>query len=85
MMWGPVMMSRRDSEHAARVLDALARHGWKHDGWMYGLDIAKASGLFAGSFYPTLLRLEQAGWIESRWEDDAAPYPRRRQYRVKPR
>jgi PadR family transcriptional regulator PadR len=79
--WGPVMMRRRDDEHAARVLEAMDRT----PGWMYGLDIAKASGLFAASFYPTLLRLELAGWIESKWQDDDGPYPRRRQYRVKPR
>jgi DNA-binding PadR family transcriptional regulator len=75
------MHTTRDNEHAARVLEAMDRT----PGWMYGLDIAKASGLFAGSFYATLLRLEQNGWIESKWEDDTGPHSPRRLYRVKPR
>lgn len=77
--------STRDSERTARILDALARHSHRHGGWMYGLDIAKAAGLPGGSFYPAILRLEQDGWIESKWEGDTGPHPRRRVYRVKPR
>jgi DNA-binding PadR family transcriptional regulator len=51
---------------------------------MYGLEIVEATGLAPGTIYPILFRLEEAGWIESRWEDaeeHVAGRPRRRYYR----
>ncbi len=60
------------------VLQALRAEG--PDTW--GLRIVKATGAPSGSVYPILERLERAGWIESRWEDDSArPGARRRLYR----
>ena len=53
----------------------------------YGLELIDATGLFPGTIYPILARLEQAGWLESRWEDvdqHAAGRPRRRYYRLTP-
>jgi PadR family transcriptional regulator, regulatory protein PadR len=54
----------------------------------YGLELSEASGLSTGTLYPILSRLEQAGWVESRWEDPArhesAHRPRRRLYRITP-
>jgi len=50
-----------------------------------GADVAKRSGLASGTLYPILLRLESAGWFESRWEkiDPASEgRPRRRLYRL---
>jgi PadR family transcriptional regulator PadR len=51
----------------------------------YGLDIARRSGLKTGTLHPILRRLEQAGLIESFWEDPAdhedEGRPRRRYYR----
>jgi PadR family transcriptional regulator, regulatory protein PadR len=42
----------------------------------------------SGTLYPILTRLEQAGWVESAWEDlathETAGRPRRRSYRVRP-
>jgi PadR family transcriptional regulator, regulatory protein PadR len=35
----------------------------------YGLQIMQATGLPSGTLYPILVRLERAGWVESRWED----------------
>jgi PadR family transcriptional regulator, regulatory protein PadR len=51
----------------------------------YGLEIGKAAGLPSGSIYPLLMRLEQAGWLESEWEKvdpKAAGRPRRRMYQL---
>jgi PadR family transcriptional regulator len=51
----------------------------------YGLEIVKETGLMSGTVYPILARLEQRGWVESRWEDiDAAVEGRRprRYYRL---
>ncbi len=51
----------------------------------YGLEIVRASGLKTGTVHPILRRLEQAGLIESFWEDPAdhenEGRPRRRYYR----
>ncbi|HET9179044.1 MAG TPA: helix-turn-helix transcriptional regulator [Terriglobia bacterium] len=50
-----------------------------------GADIARATKLQSGTLYPILLRLEQAKWLESRWEA-GNPHdlgrPRRRYYRL---
>lgn len=52
----------------------------------YGLQICQETGLPSGTIYPIVARLEQAGWVESRWEDPgehvAAGRPRRRYYRL---
>lgn len=50
----------------------------------YGLQMCEATGLPAGTVYPIIARLEQCGWVESRWEDPgehvAEGRPRRRYY-----
>lgn len=60
---------------ADRILDVL-----KHGGEWTGHDIAQSTGLWPGSLYPALCRLETAGRIESRWM--AGPQPRARLYRA---
>jgi PadR family transcriptional regulator PadR len=50
---------------------------------LYGLQLLRATGLKSGTLYPLLDRLEDAGWLRSRWEDtDPAEQgrPRRRFY-----
>jgi len=52
---------------------------------MSGAEIARSTKLASGTLYPILVRLEEAGWVESRWETED-PHelgrPRRRFYRV---
>jgi len=54
----------------------------------WGRDLGRETGLKSGSLHPILARLEQAGLIESHWEDPAAHEdagrPRRRYYRFAP-
>ncbi|TMR33315.1 PadR family transcriptional regulator [Nonomuraea zeae] len=54
----------------------------------YGLELGTQAGLPSGTLYPILARLEQAGWVESRWEDPETHVhegrPRRRYYRITP-
>jgi DNA-binding PadR family transcriptional regulator len=58
------------------VLSSTSEPSW-------GLAVIKSSGRPAGSVYPILERLEQAGWVTSRWEQDAdRPGPRRRYYEL---
>ncbi len=52
---------------------------------LYGSEIADAAGLMSGTLHPILARLEQAGWVSSRWEDidpQVAGRPVRRYYRI---
>jgi len=52
------------------------------DQW-YGFELVEKVGLKSGTVYPLLARFEQAGWLESRWEDvdpRVAGRPRRRLY-----
>jgi DNA-binding PadR family transcriptional regulator len=49
----------------------------------YGFELAASSGLKTGTLYPILIRLEEAGWLTSSWEDidpSAAARPARRYY-----
>lgn len=50
----------------------------------YGLALCDETGLPSGTVYPIVARLEQVGWVESRWEDPethvAEGRPRRRYY-----
>lgn len=51
----------------------------------FGYRLAKATGLRSGSVHENLIRLENAGWIEARWDDESGePHqgPRRRLYRL---
>lgn len=54
----------------------------------WGRDIGRETGLKSGSLHPILARLEQAGWVESFWEDpeeyEDRGRPRRRYYRFAP-
>jgi len=56
------------------------------DAERYGLELRAETGLPSGTIYPIIARLEQAGWLESRWEDPvrhiAEGRPRRRYYRL---
>lgn len=68
----------------ARVLAALLA---EPDAERYGLDLMQATGLASGTLYPILHRLQEAGWLESDWEDAdprAEGRPARRYYRLSP-
>ncbi|MFE3002393.1 PadR family transcriptional regulator [Nocardia sp. NPDC059246] len=53
------------------------------DEWRHGYDLARASGLAAGTLYPILGRLTDRGILESRWEEDPpVGRPRRHLYRL---
>lgn len=65
---------------ATAILQALAH------GYQYGFDIMDVIGLPSGTVYPTLRRLEKAGLVESRWEDEATAHsdqrPARKYYKL---
>lgn len=52
---------------------------------MSGREIGKKTKLPSGTVYPILIRLENAGWLSSRWEDidpKEEGRPRRRFYTI---
>ena len=62
-----------------KVLWALVNAGAERA----GSQIVQETGLSSGTLYPILIRLEEAGWLESRWEGTAPQElrrPRRRLY-----
>lgn len=73
-----MLFARRRNKHEKLVIDALSACAD-----MTGGEISKATGLWVGSLYPVLMRLEDSGAIMSRWETETprpdGP-PRRRFY-----
>jgi DNA-binding PadR family transcriptional regulator len=72
----------RMSAQTLKVLAALMSSS--KDG-LSGAQVAREAKLASGTLYPILLRLEQAKWLESWWEDEDPSIlgrPRRRFYRV---
>ncbi|MGW8268339.1 MAG: PadR family transcriptional regulator [Longimicrobiales bacterium] len=71
-------MSVRMTQITALVLQSVAA------GFRYGFDVMEACHLPSGTVYPALRRLEKAGLLKSRWEEEAAAHadgrPRRRTY-----
>ena len=52
---------------------------------MSGRDVGRRAKLPSGTVYPILLRLQDAGWLTSRWEEvdpREAGRPRRRFYQI---
>lgn len=50
----------------AAILQAVAQD------YQYGFDIMDVTGLPSGTVYPALRRLEQAGMVVSKWENEDA-------------
>jgi DNA-binding PadR family transcriptional regulator len=75
-------MAFRKTVQTLLVLQALMRDPGRE---LYGLELAEETGLLPGTAYPILLRLENEGWVISRWEDInpvAEKRPARRYYRL---
>ena len=56
------------------------------NGYLYGFDIIDITGLPGGTVYPALRRMEDAGYLASKWEkpsiSQAAPRPARKYYEL---
>jgi PadR family transcriptional regulator PadR len=51
--------------------------------WRYGYDLSRETDLKAGTLYPILMRLSDAGWLEARWEEPSSHgRPPRHMYRL---
>ncbi len=75
-------MAPRMTVQTLLVVQALLRHPSRE---LYGLGLSEETGLLPGTAYPILMRLENEGWVASRWEDidpHAEKRPPRRYYRL---
>ena len=65
---------------SAVILRAVA------NGYLYGFDIIDITGVPGGTVYPALRRLEETGYLVSKWEkqsiSQAEPRPQRRYYEL---
>jgi PadR family transcriptional regulator, regulatory protein PadR len=68
------------SHTAALILQTI------HAGQVYGFSVMEATGLPSGTVYPAMRRLERAGLIVSKWEQqsiaDAEQRPPRKYYKL---
>jgi DNA-binding PadR family transcriptional regulator len=75
-----MVRSRKLSPQTSAVLTALAN---RPSDWLYGLELAKLTGLKSGSLYPILIRLADRALLESRWlEPSERGRPPRHAYRI---
>lgn len=51
--------------------------------WKHGYRLSQLTGLKSGTLYPLLIRLEEQGFLESRWQETERPgRPPRHVYRL---
>ena len=65
---------------SAVILQAIS------NGYLYGFDIIDMTGVPGGTVYPALRRLEEAGFLASKWEkqsiSQSEPRPQRKYYEL---
>ncbi len=68
---------------SAQTVSVLAALCAEPSRWRHGYDLAKETGLQAGTLYPILVRLADRGLLEACWEQEQpAGRPRRHLYRL---
>jgi DNA-binding PadR family transcriptional regulator len=70
----------RFSRQTLTILEALLA---RPSQWHYGYAISRQTSIPSGTLYPVLMRLDELGWLETRWEDAVAQgRPPRHLYRL---
>ena len=59
---------RRSRKHSQQTRVILAELAAEPSRDRYGYELAQATGLASGTLYPILMRLEERGVLEARWE-----------------
>ena len=78
-------MGHKELRPTSQTLKVLATLMASPNEELSGADIGRTTKLASGTLYPILMRLEQAGWVESRWETGEPSLlgrPRRRLYQM---
>jgi PadR family transcriptional regulator, regulatory protein PadR len=70
----------RFSRQTLSVLEALLA---RPSHWHHGYAISRQTSILSGTLYPILMRLDELGWLDTRWEDDVPQgRPPRHLYRL---
>jgi DNA-binding PadR family transcriptional regulator len=73
---------RRSSNQTLSIFEALLA---KPRAWRHGYDLSLETELKSGTLYPVLMRLNDRGFLDSKWEESELPgRPPRRMYRLTP-
>jgi len=73
---------RKSSAQSLAVMAALLE---QTRSWRHGYALSKATGLQSGTLYPILARLQDRGYLESKWVEPAHPgRPPRHVFRLTP-
>jgi DNA-binding PadR family transcriptional regulator len=78
-------MGNQDIRITGPLLKVLQVFLSQPTGELSGADVAQVTKLASGTLYPLLMRLEDAGWLISEWEDvlpQTVGRPRKRLYTV---
>lgn len=74
------MAPLRTSRQTLKLLSTLTARPLS---WHYGYALSRETGLLSGTLYPILMRLEERGWLETRWESPPpGGRPPRHMYRL---
>ncbi|MBV9550353.1 MAG: PadR family transcriptional regulator [Alphaproteobacteria bacterium] len=75
------MAPRRNRSPQTRLLLTVLREN--PSAWQHGYELSKATGLKSGTLYPLLIRLQEQGFLEARWEEAERPgKPPRHAYKI---
>ena len=70
---------------SSQSLDLLKAFIAEPGDWRYGYDLSRETTLKSGTLYPILIRLNNRGWLETRWSQPEGPgRPPRHMYRLTP-
>ena len=73
-------MTRRSSTQTLSIFEALLA---RPRAWRHGYDLSVVTELKSGTLYPVLMRLNDRGFLDSKWEESELPgRPPRRMYRL---
>lgn len=73
----------RQSHSSAQTVRVLAELLEERRTWHYGYSLSQSTGLRSGTLYPILIRLAEAGWLETKWAEPEQPgRPPRHMYRL---
>ena len=78
-------MAKKDPRLSHQMLRVMGIFIERPRDSLAGSDIWRQTGILSGTLYPILMRLERAGWLESKWEvldPRETGRPRRRLYRL---
>ena len=73
--------ARKPSEQTLAVLELLLQHSGS---WLYGLEIARETGLKSGTLYPILIRCAERNLLNAKWvEPKELGLPPRHAYQIR--